>query len=122
MGAFLVIATIAMGILFLGGVNGSAGVPLTNGIIGPWAIANGYDFATYDPVQGVGAKVALSVLATLKPAELATAIAMRDKAMVAQVFLAKGAIVPEHHHESEQITYILEGALQFEIGGRAIVV
>jgi len=33
-----------------------------------------------------------------------------DKAMVAQVFLAKGAVVPEHHHESEQITYILEGA------------
>ena len=45
-----------------------------------------------------------------------------EKAMVAQVFLAKGAIVPEHHHESEQITYILEGALQFEIGGRVIVV
>src|SRR5436190_21219197 len=45
-----------------------------------------------------------------------------DKAMVAQVFLAKGAIVPEHHHESEQITYILEGALRFEIGGQEIVV
>jgi quercetin dioxygenase-like cupin family protein len=45
-----------------------------------------------------------------------------EKAMVAQVFLAKGAVVPEHHHESEQITYILEGALQFEIEGRQIVV
>jgi quercetin dioxygenase-like cupin family protein len=45
-----------------------------------------------------------------------------EKAMVAQVFLAKGAIVPEHYHESEQITYILEGALQFEIEGRTIVV
>ncbi len=45
-----------------------------------------------------------------------------DKAMVAQVFLAKGAIVPEHHHESEQITYILEGALKFEIEGKEIVV
>jgi len=30
----------------------------------------------------VGAKVALSVLGTLKPADLASAIAMRDKAMV----------------------------------------
>ena len=39
-----------------------------------------------------------------------------EKAMVAQVFLAKGAIVPEHHHESEQITYILEGALRFKLG------
>ena len=45
-----------------------------------------------------------------------------DKAMVAQVFIAKGAVVPEHHHESEQITYILTGALQFEIEGRQIVV
>jgi quercetin dioxygenase-like cupin family protein len=45
-----------------------------------------------------------------------------DKTMVAQVFLAKGAVVPEHHHESEQITYILEGALEFEIEGRKMVV
>src|SRR5580704_2454748 len=44
-----------------------------------------------------------------------------DKAMVAQVFLAKGAVVPEHHHESEQITYILEGALRFEIEGKTVV-
>jgi quercetin dioxygenase-like cupin family protein len=45
-----------------------------------------------------------------------------DKAMVAQVFLAKGAIVPEHSHDSEQITYILEGALRFELEGREVVV
>ncbi len=45
-----------------------------------------------------------------------------DKAMVAQVFLSKGAVVPEHFHESEQITYILEGALRFEIEGKEIVV
>jgi quercetin dioxygenase-like cupin family protein len=45
-----------------------------------------------------------------------------DKAMVAQVFIAKGGVVPEHRHESEQLTYILEGALQFEIEGRTIVV
>ena len=45
-----------------------------------------------------------------------------DKAMVAQVFLKKGAVVPEHHHESEQITYILEGALKFQIEGKEVVV
>src|ERR1700742_3635714 len=45
-----------------------------------------------------------------------------EKAMVAQVFLAKGAIVPEHFHESEQITYILEGALEFELEGKKVVV
>ena len=41
-------------------------------------------FRLLQTVQGVGAKVALSVLGTLKPAELAAAIAMRDKAMVAR--------------------------------------
>lgn len=45
-----------------------------------------------------------------------------ERAMVSQVFLAKGAVVPEHRHESEQITYILEGALQFQIEGKQVVV
>ncbi|HEU5016478.1 MAG TPA: Holliday junction branch migration protein RuvA [Pseudolabrys sp.] len=41
-------------------------------------------FRLLQTVQGVGARVALSVLGTLKPSELATAIAMRDKAAVAR--------------------------------------
>jgi holliday junction DNA helicase RuvA len=41
-------------------------------------------FRLLQTVQGVGAKVALSVLSTLKPADLASAVAMRDKAMVAR--------------------------------------
>ncbi|MEI7806493.1 MAG: Holliday junction branch migration protein RuvA [Hyphomicrobiales bacterium] len=41
-------------------------------------------FRLLQTVQGVGAKVALSVLNTLKPSELADAIATRDKAMVAR--------------------------------------
>lgn len=41
-------------------------------------------FRLLQTVQGVGAKVALSVLGTLKPAELASAIAVRDKAIVAR--------------------------------------
>jgi Holliday junction DNA helicase RuvA len=41
-------------------------------------------FRLLQTVQGVGTKVALSVLGTLKPADLASAIAMRDKAMVAR--------------------------------------
>ena len=41
-------------------------------------------FRLLQTVQGVGAKVALSVLSTLKPADLATAIATRDKAQVAR--------------------------------------
>ena len=41
-------------------------------------------FRLLQTVQGVGAKVALSVLGTLKPSELANAIAMRDKGTVAR--------------------------------------
>ena len=40
-------------------------------------------FRLLQTVQGVGTKVALSILSTLRPADLASAIAMRDKAMVA---------------------------------------
>ena len=41
-------------------------------------------FRLLQTVQGVGTRVALSVLGTLKPADLANAVAMRDKAMVAR--------------------------------------
>jgi len=41
-------------------------------------------FRLLQTVQGVGARVALAVLGTLKPADLANAVAMRDKAMVAR--------------------------------------
>jgi quercetin dioxygenase-like cupin family protein len=53
---------------------------------------------------------------------IARKIITGEKAMVAQVFIAKGGVVPRHQHESEQITYILEGALEFEIEGKTIVV
>lgn len=33
--------------------------------------------------------------------------------MLAQVFLAKGAIVPKHQHHNEQFTYIISGGLRF---------
>jgi quercetin dioxygenase-like cupin family protein len=39
-----------------------------------------------------------------------------ERMMIAHVYLKKGAIVPKHQHENEQITYILEGALRFWIG------
>jgi holliday junction DNA helicase RuvA len=39
-------------------------------------------FRLLQTVQGVGTKVALAILSTLKPADLATAIAMRDKAAI----------------------------------------
>ena len=39
-------------------------------------------FRLLQTVQGVGTKVALSILSTLKPSDLASAIALRDKAMI----------------------------------------
>ena len=39
-----------------------------------------------------------------------------DEMMIAHVYLNKGAVVPQHSHHNEQITYILEGALHFWIG------
>src|ERR1700726_4101921 len=41
-------------------------------------------FRLLQTVQGVGTKVALPVLGTLKPADLANAVAMRDKAAIAR--------------------------------------
>jgi len=39
-----------------------------------------------------------------------------DRMMLAHVYLDKGAKVPQHSHDNEQLTYILEGALHFWIG------
>jgi len=47
---------------------------------------------------------------------LARKLITGDRMMLAHVFLKKGAIVPRHSHENEQITYILEGGLRFWIG------
>lgn len=39
-----------------------------------------------------------------------------DGMMLAHVYLKKDALVPQHSHHNEQITYILSGALHFYIG------
>ena len=43
-----------------------------------------------------------------------------DREMVAQIYLKRGALVPMHSHESEQMTYVLQGALKFLVGGEEI--
>jgi quercetin dioxygenase-like cupin family protein len=45
-----------------------------------------------------------------------------QREMIGQIYLKKGAVVPMHSHESEQMTYILQGALKFLVGGEEIVV
>jgi quercetin dioxygenase-like cupin family protein len=39
-----------------------------------------------------------------------------DRMMLAHVYLKAGCLVPMHRHENEQLTYVLEGALEFRIG------
>ena len=39
-----------------------------------------------------------------------------ERMMLAHVYLKKGAVVPMHDHDNEQLTYILEGRLRFWIG------
>jgi quercetin dioxygenase-like cupin family protein len=39
-----------------------------------------------------------------------------DRVMLAHIYLDKGARVPMHSHDNEQITYLLEGSLKFWIG------
>jgi len=39
-----------------------------------------------------------------------------ENIMLTHVYLKKGAIVQQHNHHNEQITYILKGGLRFWIG------
>jgi len=39
-----------------------------------------------------------------------------ERMMLAQVYIDKGAVVPWHSHENEQLTWVVTGALRFLIG------
>ncbi|MEW5975589.1 MAG: cupin domain-containing protein [Acidobacteriota bacterium] len=41
---------------------------------------------------------------------------------LAQLFLKKGCIVPEHSHESEQLSHVVVGCLRFAVDGQETVV
>ena|SRR5687767_4230329 len=45
-----------------------------------------------------------------------------EREMLAQIYLKRGALVPMHSHPSEQMTYILQGALRFLVDGEEIIV
>ncbi len=42
-----------------------------------------------------------------------------ERVMLTQIFLARGAVVPKHAHENEQVSYIVKGTLRFWIGDEA---
>jgi quercetin dioxygenase-like cupin family protein len=45
-----------------------------------------------------------------------------DREMIVQVYLKRGCLVPMHAHESEQMTYVLQGALKFLVEDDEVVV
>jgi unsaturated pyranuronate lyase len=45
-----------------------------------------------------------------------------EREMLAQIYLKRGALVPIHAHDSEQMTYILQGSLRFLVDGEEIIV
>jgi quercetin dioxygenase-like cupin family protein len=45
-----------------------------------------------------------------------------EREMLAQIYLKRGALIPMHAHDSEQMTYILQGALRFLVGNEEVIV
>ena len=53
---------------------------------------------------------------------LSQKIVTGEREMIAQTYLKRGALVPMHSHESEQMTYVLQGALRFLVDGEEMIV
>jgi quercetin dioxygenase-like cupin family protein len=45
-----------------------------------------------------------------------------DREMLVQVYAKRGCLVPMHSHDSEQMTYVLQGALKFLVAGEEVTV
>jgi len=53
---------------------------------------------------------------------LSRKIVSGEREMIVQVYVKRGCLVPMHAHESEQMTYVLQGALKYLVAGEEIVV
>ena len=55
---------------------------------------------------------------------LSRKIVTGEREMLVQIYVKRGCLVPMHSHESEQMTYVLQGALKFLFlaGGEEITV
>jgi quercetin dioxygenase-like cupin family protein len=54
--------------------------------------------------------------------KLARRFVSGQRMTMAQFFFAESGTVPRHHHESEQLTYVVEGALRFIVGDQEVTV
>jgi len=53
---------------------------------------------------------------------LSRKIVSGEREMLVQIYVKRGCLVPMHTHESEQMTYVLQGALRFLVGGEEMTV
>jgi quercetin dioxygenase-like cupin family protein len=53
---------------------------------------------------------------------LSRKIVCGEREMLVQLYVKRGCLVPRHSHDSEQMTYVLQGALKFLIKGEEITV
>jgi len=53
---------------------------------------------------------------------LSRKIVTGEREMVTQIYMKKGTLVPTHSHESEQMSYVLQGALRFFVKGEEVIV
>lgn len=53
---------------------------------------------------------------------LSRKIVAGEQQMLAQSYIKRGCLVPSHTHDSEQMTYVLQGALKFLVNGEEITV
>jgi quercetin dioxygenase-like cupin family protein len=53
---------------------------------------------------------------------LSRKIVSGDREMLVQSYVKRGCLVPMHAHDSEQMTYVLHGALKFLVAGEEITV
>jgi quercetin dioxygenase-like cupin family protein len=44
-----------------------------------------------------------------------------QRVMLSELVLKKGCVVPPHHHEHEQVSYVVRGRLKFVVNGRDIL-
>ena len=53
---------------------------------------------------------------------LSRKIVSGEREMLVQVYVKRGCLVPLHAHESEQMTYVLQGALRALVNGDEVIV
>lgn len=64
--------------------------------------------------------------AGVEPRELLPGVTIRtlahgERTLLAEVRLARGAVIPEHRHPQEQTGYLVAGRLEFAIAGECLI-